>query len=214
MLPLSVYLKDRIELQTRERISLKGKIAEMSQKRKLEEELKLLRERQRILGLGDPNESLSRHITDLEQIKLLVQAEQLAEKFRAVKPPMESFIPRVLNTQLENARSRSLSRFPVIPQVIITKLRPGLDRIFIDVGKDEYSAPIPLMPATVLELASRAKEAAPDCEFHLIFMPSWKKEPQKDPVLLARIPGTDEWFLIGEWGGDLDVIKEFWVSEE
>ena len=79
-------------------------------------------------------------------------------------------------------------------------------------GRDEYKANIPVIPATASELAKRVKEKAPDATFHLIFEPSWEKQPQRDPVLLAQLNSSDNpdkefWVNVASWDSDSTMIE-------
>ena len=93
MLPISVFLKDKIAVQDRKRVSLADQLDALDPD-KLEKQLTAAAKLQQKLGLGNPTAALSGHTAKIKDKKMLVQAEKLASKFRPVKPPKESFVPR------------------------------------------------------------------------------------------------------------------------
>lgn len=213
--PLSVQFTDRIKLDKRERSATRVQEVRDAQKAtaKATQAAKLQAE----LGLGNPKHALEAHKADWAKTSILAQADKLGEKFQPVKEPSEKFFPRFVQEGggrfISNMASGTVrGRVPLLAMV---KLGAGIEKLYCRIDapavgqKNAYEANIPVMPLTVLELAKRAKECAPNAEFHLLFMPSWEPAPQRDPVLVAHIPGTDEWFQIAEWDGDKELIKEF-----
>lgn len=213
--PLSVQLTDRISLPDRKRVASRSK--EVTDAQKIITKLAEAAALQQSLGLGNPRAAVETRKGDLAKMNLLAQAEKLAEKFRAVQEPSEKFFPRfayetggrrVGNMASGSTRGR-------LPELIMVKLEAGMEKVYCRVEnpsagmKSNYEANIPCMPLTALELAGRAKKLAPDAQFHLLFLPSWEPAPQRDPVLVAHLPGTDEYFEIASWDGDVALIQEF-----
>lgn len=210
--PLSVQLSDKIVTEERERDCKLSE--EIRNAGTIMEGMIKAAALQVKLGLGNPALSVQRNKKEMDKMARMNQAEKLAQHFKAVKEPNEKFFPRFKKGNFGNASTGTAKGR--LPELICAELGVGIDRCRVEMqgtlkpGQSKnYEASIPVIPPTVLELASRAKTCAPDAEFHLLFMPSWEPAPQRDPVLLAHITGTDEWFEIGCWDGDVDLIKEF-----
>lgn len=219
ILPLSVQLEDKIELPRRERTS--NHVQEAQDASTILEKVDQAAALQAQLGFGNPTEAVQRKKKEFSAKTKLLQAEKLAQKFVAVKEPQVQFFPRFdvpenSWNRVPNAASATIKGS--LPRMVMSKLGPNISKVYVTVvtssGNKNYEAPIPVMPLSALELAKRAKELAPDAAFHLLFMPSWEEAPQRDPVLVAHIPGTDEWFEIAAWDGDKDLIKEFLEEKE
>lgn len=213
--PISVQFNDRIVLENRERNAVKAK--EVHDAQKIMTKLSAAAQLQAQMGLGNPKAAVETKKNEFSKMQLLSQAENLAEKFKSIKEPSEKFFPRfamesgmrrIGNMASGSCRGR-------LPELVMVKLEAGIEKVYCRLEsagsgvKSNYEAPIPVMPLTALELAKRAKECAPDAQFHLLFMPSWEAAPQRDPVLVAHIPGTNEWFQVAEWDGDRELIAEF-----
>lgn len=163
--------------------------------------------RQKYLGLGDPAGSIERTKRALRSTIYMAHANELSKLFQPVEPPDPKYFPRA---------EKFSDRFPKPPEIVICQLGPGVTHARCSAGHStsiwgarNYEAPIPVIPNTVIELASRAKKICPDIEFHLLFRPAWEEAPQEDPVLLGRVPEINEYFEIGWWDGDAALIKEF-----
>lgn len=213
--PLSVQFTDKIHTDPRERQSTNVKEVREAEKicSKLQEAASL----QASLGLGNPKASVENKRTEYSRMGVLAEAERLAEKFQPVKEPNAKFFPRfavesgaryIPNMASGSAKGR-------LPELVLVKLQTGVEKVYCRLEaatgstKSYYEAPIPVMPLTALELAKRAKECAPSAEFHLAFLPQWEAAPLRDPVLFAYLKGTDEWFTIAQWDGDVALINEF-----
>lgn len=209
--PLSVQITERITTETRARKSTDKK--EIRDAKIILSEMEKAASLQAQLGLGVPTRAVASKKEELARYARLAQAERLAEKFKAIHEPNNKFFPhfkRSGNAAVGTHKGR-------LPQLIMAELGAGVDRARVTVQGERvagltqstYEAPIPVIPPTVLEKAAFAKQCAPEAVFHLLFMPSWEPAPQRDPVLVANVPDTDEWFEIGAWDGDQDLIKEF-----
>ncbi len=212
VLPLSVQLEDKIVLNKRERVS-KEASAEAT---KIVEQARKAKELQHALGLGDSKYDLqSKETQYIGQVSS--EANALAKAgFQAVQEPSPVFFPRFAQEQgglyINGMASTSVNG--AVPQLVMVKLAANISKVYCRAfnSKGErtyYEAPIPIMPMSALEAAKQAKELAPDAEMHLLYMPSWEPAPLRDPVLVAHIPGTNEWFEIAAWNGDVALIKEF-----
>lgn len=158
---------------------------------------------QRLLGLGDPTLASASVKLSFREIVAKAQANELAEIFTPVKSP-DGIFPRA---ETYNDRFKSL------PEIVVCQLRSGTTHARCSVGRvawwsgKNYEAPIPLMPIALLELVSRAKGICPDAEFHIVMRPCWQNVPQLDPVLLVRVPLANEYFEVGCWDGDQELLK-------
>jgi hypothetical protein len=159
--------------------------------------------KQKNLGLGDPSNSSVSVKSSFREIIARAQANELANIFTPVKSPDE-FFPRA---------EKFRDYFRNLPEVVVCHLRPGTTHVRCSVGRfswwnpKNFEASIPLMPQALLELVSRAKDICPEAEFHIVMKPSWQPAPQLDPVLLLRVPLTNEYFQIGAWDGDSELIQ-------
>lgn len=183
-----------IELK-RERIDPSKHAFSEEQTIKAEEAIQRALQMQRDLGLGDSSRACANLLEGCraaKNVKLLHKAG-----FEFIEEPKEADFPRF------HASTVSL---PEAPKYAMVKLGTGTKDITCSTPKGSFSANLPIMPITVLEMAARVKEITPDAEFHLIMEPEWKKLPQKDPVLVARV-GADYWIEVGHWGSDADAIK-------
>lgn len=212
--PLSVQVDERITLFERDRKS--GAQKEAVDAHKIMSKVNEAASLQNALGFGNPKHSVEEKKAEYAQKTRLIQAEKLAERFTPVKEPLKQFFPRFAKeaggSWIGSMASGTVkSNRP--PELVMVHLTPGIEKVYCRCQSlnqvKNFEANIPIFPLTALELASRAKQLAPDAEFHLLFMPSWEPAPQRDPVLVAHIPGTDEWFKIAEWDGDKDLINEF-----
>ena len=152
------------------------------------------------LGLGVPRADLHPIIEKMRKDTYAYSKSRLLKAgFKMVEEPPERYFPR-----FENGKVTSLKKVPLLA---MAKLQANMSTIRLRVGNNSYSAPLPRFPKAAMDAASKVKSEAPNAEFHLLYMPSWSKEPQRDPVLLAKVKG--KFFSVYEWGDDLDVIKEF-----
>lgn len=206
ILPLSVQLDEKITVD-----SLPADVSKRDQKRQSMKEIKAVLEgleeatsRQKLMGLGDPTPYLEYHKSQYASLKFMAQSEALAQKFKQIAEPSVKYFPRFNRL---GAMVTKLSG--ELPRLAMVHLSNGLRRISCRHESQNYEANIPIMPLGVTELAARAKECAPDGEFHLLFMPQWELAPMRDPVLVMRIPELDEWFQIADWDSDAAMIQEF-----
>jgi hypothetical protein len=167
---------------------------------------------QKELGLGDPSVAVDRTKKRMRTHILRSQANELAELFTPIASPDPQVLPRA---------EKFDDFLPTLPDAVICRLKPGTTHTRCTVGRGipnlmskRYEAPIPVVPSTVLELASRAKEICPDLEFHVVLKPSWTEVPQSDPILLGKVPELDEYFEIGAWDGDSAFLSDMLQSAD
>lgn len=210
--PLSVQLTDQIVSE--ERVREKKATKEVREAAKIVEEMTKTASLQASLGLGNPTAAVAAKKESISKLAQAGQADAMAEKFKAVHAPNEKFFPRFKNPGWGNDAEGSVKGR--LPELVCAELGPTITHVRVRLDgtlkpgmQRDYQAPIPVIPPSILEKAAFAKQMAPDAKFHMLFMPSWEPAPQRDPVLLAYLPGVDEWFEIDHWGGDVDLIKEF-----
>lgn len=157
------------------------------------------------LGLGLPDQRSNEQVLEIKkEINKYSVSRLLKAGFQTVQEPPVDLLPRFAPGNSKVFTSK--------PLLALAKLSNITDKITCQVRNkrgavQNFEALIPRMPNTVLELAKRVKDNAPNAQFHLAFMPSWDKAPQKDPMLLARV--GKHWFQVGlAWGGDRELLQE------
>ena len=176
----------------------------------IETNLKAAVDAQKELGLGDPTAVYNEMLGGLKLAKPIKELAKLVEDgvFSFVHSPNKEDFPRFAGG--ENATSSV--KFESKPGLVMVALSSKTKSVTCNAGRDEYKANIPVIPATASELAKRVKEKAPDATFHLIFEPSWEKQPQRDPVLLAQLNSSDNpdkefWVNVASWDSDSTMIE-------
>lgn len=161
---------------------------------------------QNALGLGDPTESAKGTLRAAKNHNKFQEAKQQALALKRVfsdwiEPPSKEF------HRFDNPAQAFTVGLPAskLPEFAMVRLGKGVKGVEIRVGPNTYRANLPLIPSTAQELAKRAKEIAPKGQFHLLFMPSWEKQPQRDPVLLYKI--ANRYCVIASWDGDAEIIQ-------
>lgn len=160
---------------------------------------------QRELGLGDPSDYYAAMLTDANDSLTIKELDKFVQDgmFRWVHEPSESLFPRF--TPHNNVK------FSSVPEFVMLKLDKGLKAVNCNAAGSNYKANIPVIPMAALELTKRVKEKAPGVDLYLLFQPSWEKQPQGDPVLLAHV--SDDYFLeVASWDSDGEMISQLLVD--
>lgn len=150
---------------------------------------------QKELGFGYPAEQLN-YYKSQEISKELQQAAKLAEVgFTPIKQPK---FPR----PARDGWYAQMYKIIMHPLDGITTIK------YMSLSAGTHRSAMPIIPMSVQELARRAKAICPDMIFHMILMPEWRPDPSGDPVIVGMVPKINEWFQIGYWDGDAELINE------
>jgi hypothetical protein len=174
---------------------------------------------QKELGLGDPTESGRVLSQALAGAMGAQEANALFERgYDYIQEPDEETFP-VFDRTGTNGMMTARKNFTADPKFALAKLGQGISRIRCTVGSATKEAPIPVIPAIHQELAKKAKEVAPNIQFHIAYAPQWELAPNRDPALLGMIDdkanNVKHWFMIGPaWGGDKELIEEHLIKTE
>lgn len=174
----------------------------------VEAQLKKTSARQLELGLGDSAAAIVRAVKSMKDLRVFERSKEVAVTLQKqmglsfVQSPGEEFVRF-------GSRVQPVTKLPEFAMVQLVKETKAIS---CRLENREYKANIPLIPGTVLELAKRCKDIAPKGKFHILYMPSWEQQPQRDPVLLFEI--ARRFAVVGAWDKDADVIKEFLVPEK
>lgn len=188
------------KLEKREKLNfIKKPPLTLEQVREIEKSLLDTAKKQIDMGLGDPTPAVDRAMKSIKSQRVFEQAKQVALKlkkmdFQFVQTPSDEFV-----------RINRLTQVSKLPEFVMIELKPKISSILCRKDGIEYKANIPLIPKAAQELVRRAKEVAPKGKLHILFMPSWEKQPQRDPVLLMEV--AKRYVLIASWGSDADVIN-------
>jgi len=182
--------------------------------KKLEEACKLQKE----LGLGDSTSVYNDMMVGYKMakpIKSLVKMVNDGNFEGFVEAPDRNIFPRFAGGENATTSQKLSSK----PQVVMVALSGKTKSVTCTTGGSDYKANIPQIPLGPLELAKRVKEQAPDAIFHLAFEPSWEKQPQADPVLLAQLnqsenPDKEYWLNVASWDSDADLISSLLVEKK
>lgn len=176
---------------------------------------------QKALGLGNPEVASRSLKTALKAVMGAQEANNLAKvgNVQYIEDPTASIdLFEVVSNQTTFTNSK---RYKEAPELVICKLTGETKEVLCTLSDNntQKKAAIPVIPAIIQEIATRAKEAAPNAEFFTAFMPSWEPAPMKDPALLARIKdshnNTAHWFMIGDaWGGDKELVSEHLITRK
>lgn len=189
-------------------------------------------ERQVRLGLGD----LSLRVTELEQE---IDAEEYAAILSEEYPRVDvSQIEEVETVQVwdspapigvrsgmgfnaANAVVRPPTFHTNTPTVIRVSPNSGTSVVGYQTNGPNapwrhYAADIPAVPTEILDRAEKVQEATKrTAVFQIVWAPTWRETPapvlQGDPALVATV-GKDT-FLLGTWGGDVEVIEEWMLKK-
>ena len=175
---------------------------------------------QKALGLGNPEQAQRLLKTSLKAVMGAQEANDLAQVacVQYIEDPTTSIdLFEVVNNTTTMSSSK---RYKEPPELVISKLTADTREVLCTLSDNntQKKAAIPVIPAIIQEIASRAKAAAPSAEFFVAFQASWEPAPMKDPALLARIKdsqnNTAHWFMIGDaWGGDKALVEDHLVSK-
>jgi len=179
---------------------------------KMAEELDQTIKSQKSLGLGNPIDSHNQLSKGLKATSAAAEAGELYQAgYKYIVAPDAQTFPRFEGTE---ETAICVDRLENVPQFALVQLTGSTKKIRVTTRSgSSYEAPIPVIPSTHQELARRAKEIAPNAEFHLAYLPSWKQMPTLDPALLIKIldprENKEHWFQVGDaWGGDKELLQE------
>lgn len=165
-----------------------------------EESLQQAMQLQKELGLGNSEVAGNRLLSGCKAAKAI---KILQKNFGFIEEPDTEKFPRFVGSET----ATSSKTFTAAPQYAMVRLSAVTKEIQCSGGGSTHKADMPVMPTTALALAKKVKEVTPNAEFHLIFEPEWKKQPQRDPVLVAKI-AEGFWCQVADWGSDADAIKQ------
>lgn len=177
---------------------------------------------QKALGLGNPEVARTALRTNLKSVMGAQEANSLAKVscVQYIEDPTASIDLFEVASSNGTAFTNS-KRYKEAPELVICKLTGDTKEVLcvLSDNNTQKKAAIPVIPAIIQEIATRAKEAAPNAEFFVAFQASWEPAPMKDPALLARIKdshnNTAHWFMLGDaWGGDKELVSEHLISKK
>jgi hypothetical protein len=166
---------------------------------------------QKELGFGNPAEFHERMSSDAKRMKSIKAIKEMVDNgdFDFIEEPDAKHFPRFAGGEVAKAGVT----FSKTPGFVMLKLAGATKSVECSVDRDTFKAAVPIFPRTALELAKRVKDKAPDAEFHLIYEPSWEKQPQMDPVLVAKI-SSNYWISVAQWDSDSQIISELLVKKQ
>lgn len=157
-------------------------------------------EKQTKMKLGNSSNAAERMLAG--HMKASVIKELLSKGFQFVEIPGERVLPRFVGSP----EATTVSTYKTPPKYALVRLSEGTSKLkCLSDSRQEHAADLPIIPTTTLALAERVQDICPSAEFFMALEPEWVPQPQRDPVLLAKIAPT-YWINVGHWGSDAEAI--------